>query len=230
MKGELVRSTITWKQAHFSVAMSRLLQLPHTHARGDGNAVKGLLPPQPPNLLCPRNSLWTVSRGMYIPHGGQHSSVWDCPYTWQYRCLGALYAGPHACRASMRPQAAHICGSDCYIWELHPGSSWVPICLRNLCTHPFVIPPKVVIGSVTLANQVPLMVLSSGDFGESSHGLQKDWILEELDLQGLEEWPKARYLLVKWEYLFAYSNLDLGKTSLIKHQIKLTNQTPFKEL
>ena len=48
---------------------------------------------------------------------------------------------------------------------------------------------------------------------------QKDWIL---NLQGLEEWPKdeqeqAKKLLVKWEYMFAHSNVDLGKISLIKH-------------
>ena len=28
-KGELVRATVTWKQAHFGVVMSGLLQLPH---------------------------------------------------------------------------------------------------------------------------------------------------------------------------------------------------------
>ena len=58
--------------------------------------------------------------------------------------------------------------------------------------------------------------------------------LEALDLQGLKEWPEseqkqARELLLKWEHLFAHSNLDLGKTALTKHKIKLTDQTPFKE-
>ena len=53
---------------------------------------------------------------------------------------------------------------------------------------------------------------------------KKDWILEELNLKGLEEWPKeeqeqARKLLVKWEHMFACSDLDLGKLSFIKHQI-----------
>ena len=62
----------------------------------------------------------------------------------------------------------------------------------------------------------------------------KGWVLEALDLQGLEEWPEseqkwARELLLKWEHLFVHSNLDLGKTALIKHKIRLTDQTPFKE-
>ena len=58
--------------------------------------------------------------------------------------------------------------------------------------------------------------------------------MEALDLQGLKEWPEseqkqARELLLKWEHLFACNNLDLGKTALIKHKIRLNNQTPFKE-
>ena len=40
---------------------------------------------------------------------------------------------------------------------------------------------------------------------------------------------QARELLVRWEHLFANSDLDLGKTSLIKHRIELTDWTPFKE-
>ena len=112
--------------------------------------------------------------------------------------------------------------------ELHPGFSQVPICLRNLSVHPIVIPTKVVVGRVTPANQVPPVVLPTEAPRGSTHGPQKDWILEHLNLQCLENWPKeendqARKLLVKWEHLFAHSNLDLGKTSLIKHQIELTD-------
>ena len=108
----------------------------------------------------------------------------------------------------------------------------MPICLKNLSVHPIVIPAKVIIGKVTLANPVPLVLLLMGTPGESAHGPQKEWLLKELNLQGLEEWPKeeqeqARKLLVRWEHPFAHSNLDLGKTLLIKHQIELTDQTPF---
>ena len=52
--------------------------------------------------------------------------------------------------------------------------------------------------------------------------------LGALDLQGLPEWPEseqkeARELLLKWEHLFVCSNLDLGKTALIKHKIQVTD-------
>ena len=58
--------------------------------------------------------------------------------------------------------------------------------------------------------------------------------METLDLQGLTEWPKseqewARELLLKWEHQFVHSDLDLGKTALIKHKIQLTDQMPLKE-
>ena len=58
--------------------------------------------------------------------------------------------------------------------ELHQGSSQVPICLRNLSAHPIVIPTKVVVGKVTLANQVPLVVLPMGTLGDPAHGPWKD--------------------------------------------------------
>ena len=62
----------------------------------------------------------------------------------------------------------------------------------------------------------------------------KDWILEELNLQGLEEWPEteqgqAKQLLLKWEHLFACSDQDLSKTSLIKHQIELIDWMHYEE-
>ena len=118
--------------------------------------------------------------------------------------------------------------------ELHLGSSQVPICLCNLSAHSIKIPTKTVVGQVMPANQVPLVVLPTGTSEESNSNPQKGWVLEALDLQGLGEWPKpeqeqARELLLKWEHLFVHSNLDLGKTALIKHKIEVTDWMPFKE-
>ena len=118
--------------------------------------------------------------------------------------------------------------------ELHLGSSWVPICQHNLGTHSIKIPTKTVVGQVMPVNQVPPVILPTGTSEESNSNPQKGWVLETLDLQGLREWPKpeqeqTRELLLKWEHLFAYSNLGLSKTALIKHKIEVTDQTPFKE-
>ena len=90
----------------------------------------------------------------------------------------------------MGPPAAHLCGTDCYIWRVTPrfllgaNLSEEPEC------PPYCNPHQVVVGKVTLANQVPPVVLPTGTLEESAHGPWKDWILGELSLQGLEEWPK----------------------------------------
>ena len=73
---------------------------------------------------------------------------------------------------------------------------------------------------VVPVNQVPLVVHPTRTTEESHNKSQKGWVLEALDLQGLNEWPEpeqkqARELLLKWEHLFVHSDLDLGKTALI---------------
>ena len=126
--------------------------------------------------------------------------------------------GPCACHARMGPQLPASMVLTVTYEELHPGSSWVPICLRNLSACPFIIPTKVVTGKVTPTNWVLPVAFPAEVLGETTHDPCKDWILEELNLQGLEEWPKeeqdqARKLLVRWEHLFANSDMDLGKMS-----------------
>ena len=100
--------------------------------------------------------------------------------------------------------------------ELHPGSSRVPICLHNLSTHAMEIPTKAVVGQVVPANQVPPVVHPARTSDELHNKSQNGSVLEALDLQGLKEWleseqKQARELLLKWEHLFACSNLDLDK-------------------
>ena len=90
------------------------------------------------------------------------------------------------------------------------------------------------VGQVAPANQVPLVVLPTGTSEESNSNPQKWWVLEALDLQGLGEWPKLEQeqdweLLLKWEHLFAHCNLDLSRTTLIKHKIEVTDWILFKE-
>ena len=118
--------------------------------------------------------------------------------------------------------------------ELHPGPSRVPVCLLNLSTHAMEIPAKTVVGQVIPTNQVPPVVHLTRTAEETTNKASKGWVSEALDLQSLKEWPEseqewARELLLRWEHLFVHSNLDLGKTALIKHKIRLTDPTPFKE-
>ena len=81
------------------------------------------------------------------------------------------------------------------------------------------------VGQVVPANQVPPVVHLTRTAKETNNQTSKGWVLEALDLQSLTEWPEseqkhARELLLKWEHLFVHSDLDLGKTALIKHKIQ----------
>ena len=59
-------------------------------------------------------------------------------------------------------------------------------------------------------------------------------LFDKLDLSNILDWTKdnqdsARNLMTKYQHLFALSDLELGKTSLVKHKIKLSDSQPFKE-
>ena len=59
-------------------------------------------------------------------------------------------------------------------------------------------------------------------------------ILESLNLQDIESWTEqqkqsARNIIREYQHLFALNLSELGKTSLVQHDIKLDDMTPFKE-
>ena len=59
-------------------------------------------------------------------------------------------------------------------------------------------------------------------------------LLQKIDLSGIADLdPKiqqeAHDLIHKYACIFSQNDLDLGKTSIIKHSIKLTDPTLFKE-
>ena len=63
---------------------------------------------------------------------------------------------------------------------------------------------------------------------------QLNELFSKLDLTGIQEWPddlqqQAHNLVVEYQHLFALNDLELGKTSKVKHEIKLSNPVPFKD-
>ena len=59
-------------------------------------------------------------------------------------------------------------------------------------------------------------------------------ILEKIDLAGIKSWMEqqqysVKKLLEEYQHLFALNLKELGKTSLVQHEIKLSNNIPFKE-
>ena len=79
---------------------------------------------------------------------------------------------------------------------------------------------------------IPEENLSQNSFEKNDENLSK--ILEKLDLKGIESWTEqqqysVRKLLEEYHHLFALNLKELGKTSLIQHEIQLSDKTPFKE-
>ena len=56
----------------------------------------------------------------------------------------------------------------------------------------------------------------------------------KLDLSGIQDWSEdlqqeVHDLMVEYQHLFALNDLELGRTSKVKHEIKLSNPVPFKD-
>ena len=61
-----------------------------------------------------------------------------------------------------------------------------------------------------------------------------DKLFSKLDLSEIASWSKkkqtdVRDLIQEFGFLFALDDLDLGRTSVVKHKIQLMNPVPFKE-
>ena len=229
--GELACATATWQQAHFGAVMSGSLQLSHNSSEklkmenfsveSDPVEVQKYQLDGVKGAVCTTQKV-TIPPFQTMTIKGNAGVKGHC---MKVHVLMEPVLGPQLL-AAVVPIATY--------GELHPGSSRVPICLCNMSTRAVEIPAKTVVGQVIPANQVPLVVHLTRATKETTRNTPKGFILEALDLQGLKEWPEseqkqARELLLKWEHLFACNDLDLGKTALIKHKIRLTDQTPFKE-
>ena len=61
-----------------------------------------------------------------------------------------------------------------------------------------------------------------------------DKLFSELDLTSLNTWEpdlqdNARDLNREFAHLFGQDDMDLGKTSVVKHTVKVAHSAPFKE-
>ena len=106
------------------------------------------------------------------------------------------------------------------------------------------------ISHVEASNIVPTMVkqgLSENILEKEAGNVPKSTLLEQvpkakekriekilgsLDLQGIESWNEqqqqsAKSLIREYQHLFALSLNELGQTSLVQHDIKLSDETPF---
>ena len=106
---------------------------------------------------------------------------------------------------------------------LEPGSNKVSVGIKNISSRATTIPSTVVVGRLQQARMVP-DDQSSKFKQDPTGGKGGSWILDQLNLEGLNSWIReqqqsARDLLADSTDVFAKTDLDLGKCSIIKHAI-----------
>ena len=96
--------------------------------------------------------------------------------------------------------------------------------------------PKVVIEDIgpDMEEDIKTQNLNSDNAEETSIEDDGSWILNLIDLSGLEDWPEklqqeAKEMLKRNAKVFSKDDMDMGRTNLVKHHIKLTDPVPFKE-
>ena len=96
--------------------------------------------------------------------------------------------------------------------------------------------PKVVIEDIgpDMEEDIKTQNLNSDNAEDTSIEDDGSWILNVIDLSGLEDWPEklqqeAKEMLKRNAKVFSKDDMDMGRTNLVKHHIKLTDSVPFKE-
>ena len=95
--------------------------------------------------------------------------------------------------------------------------------------------PKVVIEDIgpDMEEDIKTQNLNSDNAEDTSIVDDGSWILNLIDLSDLEDWPEklqqeAKEMLKRNAKVFK-DDMDIGRTNLVKHHIKLTDPVPFKE-
>ena len=96
--------------------------------------------------------------------------------------------------------------------------------------------PKVVIEDMgpDMEEDIKPPNLNSDSAEDTSIEDDGSWVLNLIDLSGLEDWPEklqqeAKEMLKRNAKVFFKDDMDMGRTNLVKHHIKLTDPVPFKE-
>ena len=127
---------------------------------------------------------------------------------------------------------------------LKSGLDRISIALQNLTSRTLKLKKGMNVAHVEASQVVPPLEESSGErkvcgnsqfktlAEERNERISK--ILKQLDLTGIESWMEqqqnsVKKLLEEYQHLFALNLKELGRTSLVQHEIKLSNDKPFKE-
>ena len=129
----------------------------------------------------------------------------------------------------------------CYNY-MRPGSKRASVTLRNLSEKTQTLQKGTVVACVQAANLIPpklaprvTNVNNNNDKESQDPSPERiEKLFSKLDLSGAEEWEetdrlKLKELFVKFHHIFTLEDMELGKTDMVKHVIRLDDQTPFRE-
>ena len=105
--------------------------------------------------------------------------------------------------------------------------------LRNISARKITVLSKTIVCQIQLANMVPPIQTSKEQLPTEIKKEDDPCILDQLDMREIITWSEeqqhaARKLLCDYSEMFSKNDLDLGKCNILKHNIQLTDQQPFK--
>ena len=120
---------------------------------------------------------------------------------------------------------------------MRPGSKQAEVALLNLSNRPVVLKKGTIVATVKAGNKVPPMLAPKIHKEKASKKEQIpektpariEKLFNKLDLSGMKGWSLSQKQQMKqvfenYHHLLALEDLELGKTDLVKHVIKLDNQ------
>ena len=121
----------------------------------------------------------------------------------------------------------------------------VAVVIKNQTVVPIIIGKGIKVTWVVAANRVPPVEVRPGTLEglDEKQGIwqtrksiehRKEMLLQQLDLSGLEGWSSTNHtsahaLLTEYHILFLLEPRELGCMDLVKHEIWVVDDEPFKE-
>ena len=125
---------------------------------------------------------------------------------------------------------------------MRPGSKRVSVTLRNLSEKVQTIKKGTIIASVKAANLVPPKLAPRYTNENNNNNNERlpltperiQKLFSKLNLEGAENWSldiqmKLNQVFKDYHHIFALDDLELGRTNMVKHVIRLDNKIPFCE-
>ena len=109
----------------------------------------------------------------------------------------------------------------------------VPVRVCNLSAYAVEIPPKSVFCTLNSVKVVDSWTPASSQKSdeESTNDIDLEQLGVSIDTNNLspDQFQRVKQVLGSWSTIFSKGSTDLGKVDIVKHGIKLSDNTPFKE-